>query len=277
MHIERTPDSRRTHWAHRVPVGVLAIAVLLAAVGAVRAANIAGTPGKDTLRGTAGADKLYGKGGNDKLYGRGGNDLLSGGTGNDVLVGGPGADRLSCGAGKDVAIADAKDRVARDCEVVKGIAAPSPPEQQPQPPPPPPPTQPPPAPAAAPVTAGSWKGATQNGNYVFFTVTSSRTVTGFRVNDVPDACTEGGELTGGVNFGDSTFTIQDNGSFAAQGSGDLTPQADGTTHWEVKLSGVFGSATASTGTYSENIVYRYQGSLYHCSSGTITWSAALQG
>jgi len=135
----------------------------------------------------------------------------------------------------------------------------------------------PPPPTEAPVTAGAWKGATQNGNYVFFTVTSSRTVTGFRVNDVPDTCAEGGELSGGVDFGGSTFTIQSDGSFAAQGSGDATPQGDGTTHYEVKLSGLFGSSTTSTGTYDESIVYKYQGSLYHCSSGAITWSATLQG
>ena len=44
-----------------------------------------------------------------------------------------------------------------------------------------------------------------------------------------------------------------------------------------KLGGLFGSATASSGTYSESIVYSYQGSLYHCSSGVISWSATLQG
>jgi len=135
----------------------------------------------------------------------------------------------------------------------------------------------PPPPTAAPVTAGSYQGQTQNGNYVFFNVTSGREVTAFRVNDLPDACAEGGELTGGVNFGDSTFTIGSDGSFAAQGNGDATPQGDGITHWEVKLNGNFGSATASTGTYSESIVYSFQGSLYHCSSGVISWSAALQG
>ena len=39
-----------------------------------------------------------------------------------MLVGGAGADRLVCGPGRDIAWADAKDRVAKDCEIVKGLS-----------------------------------------------------------------------------------------------------------------------------------------------------------
>jgi pimeloyl-ACP methyl ester carboxylesterase len=102
----------------------------LAFAGTLWAAVIPGGPGNDVLRGTSGADKLYGKGGNDRLLGRAGNDLLVGGPGKDVLTGGRGTDRLRCGPGRDTANADRRDRVAKDCEVVKGI---------PKPPPPPPP------------------------------------------------------------------------------------------------------------------------------------------
>ena len=130
---------------------------------------------------------------------------------------------------------------------------------------------------AVPVTAGAYKGATQNNNYVFFTVTPNRTVTGFRVNDLPDPCTEGGYLTGGEDFGNSTFTIQADGSFAAQGNYDPTPQGDGVTHWDGKIAGQFGAATAAAGTILMNYVFRYQGSLYHCSSGNVSWSATHQG
>jgi len=90
-------------------------AVLFTSSGSVFAATVLGTSGNDTLRGTAKADRLYGRGGNDTLYGRGGND---------VLVGGVGADRLVCGAGKDIVRADAKDKVAKDCEIVKGRPTP---------------------------------------------------------------------------------------------------------------------------------------------------------
>src|SRR5262249_6045384 len=123
-------------------------------------------------------------------------------NGNDTLRGGASADKLTCGPGQDIARGDAQDKIGADCEIVKGVASPSPaPAPAPQPPPAPAP------PAASPVTAGSWKGATQNGNYVFFTVTPGRTVTAFRVNDLPDPCAEGPILTGGEDFGNSTFTI----------------------------------------------------------------------
>jgi Ca2+-binding RTX toxin-like protein len=77
------------------------------------------------LRGTSAADKLYGNAGDDKLYGLAGNDYLNGGPGNDVLSGGPGADVLACGPGHDTALADAADKVAADCETVRGLPKPA--------------------------------------------------------------------------------------------------------------------------------------------------------
>ena len=103
----------------------LVIAVLTAALGGtVWAGTINGTAKSDVLRGGTRADKLFGRAGNDKLYGLAGNDVLNGGTGNDLLVGGPGADTLECGPGHDQAMADARDKVAKDCEVVKGLPKP---------------------------------------------------------------------------------------------------------------------------------------------------------
>jgi len=95
---------------------LLGIAALFAGSSSVLAATVLGTSRDDTLRGTAKADRLYGRGGDDTLYGRGGNDLL---------VGGPGADRLVCGPGRDIARADAKDTVAKDCEIVTGLPLPA--------------------------------------------------------------------------------------------------------------------------------------------------------
>ena len=51
-----------------------------------------------------------------------------------------------------------------------------------------------------PVAAGQYKGATQNGDYVFLTVLPNRTVTGFRVNNVTEHCNGGLRLTGGINW-----------------------------------------------------------------------------
>jgi hypothetical protein len=101
------------------------IAVLVAALsGTVWAGTVLGTAKDDILKGSAGADTLLGNAGNDKLYGLAGADVLNGGPGNDLLVGGPGADTLVCGPGRDQATADAKDKVAKDCEVVRGLPKP---------------------------------------------------------------------------------------------------------------------------------------------------------
>jgi lysophospholipase L1-like esterase len=93
------------------------VAPLLVA-GVAWAGTIVGTPRADVLRGTPRNDKLYGKAGNDRIFGYGGKDLL---------VGGPGADLLVCGKGRDIAIADKRDRVRKDCEVVRGRPKPKPP------------------------------------------------------------------------------------------------------------------------------------------------------
>jgi hypothetical protein len=129
-------------------VAALAFSALTLAAGSVWAATINGTARNDTLRGGARADKISGKAGDDKLYGAGGNDVLVGGAGSDILVGGVGADEIRCGPDRDTAIRDVQDKVAKDCEVVRG------PRPVPPPPPAPPePSPPPPAPApGAPAT-----------------------------------------------------------------------------------------------------------------------------
>jgi hypothetical protein len=115
----------------------------------VLASTIIGTAHDETLRGTPRADKLYGKAGNDKLYGLGGNDLL---------VGGAGADRLLCGPGRDTAQADVRDKVASDCETVKGLV---------------------PSPRPPPVTAGLYCGITSQDLVICFEIAggaSERTI-----------------------------------------------------------------------------------------------------
>lgn len=88
-----------------------------------------GTPRADVLVGSNEDDVIFGRGGADRIFGRGGNDRLSGGPGRDRIYGGPGrdlilargggADFVDCGPGKDVARADARDRV-KHCELVRG-------------------------------------------------------------------------------------------------------------------------------------------------------------
>lgn len=251
-------------------VASLLCGALLIASATVGAATITGTPGNDTLKGSVKADKLNGKAGNDKLYGAAGNDVLAGGAGNDLLVGGPGADTLSCGPGRDTASGDATDKIAKDCEVVKGVPKPQPPAP-PQPPPPPPP------PPVSPLTPGSYQGTTQNGNFVFLTVSADRSFTGLRVNDLPAECEGGGSLSGGEDFGDSRFRIRDDGTFEAEGTwdGSIVQGDFEFTHWDGRVAGRFDTATSVTGTIVMNYGLKYQGTALRCSSGEIRWSATL--
>ncbi len=64
-----------------------------------------------TLRGSQHGDVLRGRRGKDCLVGRGGPDRL--------LTRGGGADRVRCGPGRDLVRADARDRVADDCERIR--------------------------------------------------------------------------------------------------------------------------------------------------------------
>jgi hypothetical protein len=228
----------------RTPVLTAALTgALLVGVGAPLAATIIGTKGDDTLRGTPRADRLEGRGGDDRLYGRGGRDVLVGGRGDDVLVGGPGADRLACGPGRDVAWADARDRVARDCETVKGLG------------PPPPPTRP-----------GTYCGATSQGMSICLdvgTTSGIQVVARVRIS-VQTSCEPARHLaydytltTRAAVRGDRTF-----GSHVAFPGLDIT------------MAGAFGSArTSVTGSLRIQVVDLREGVEYRCDSGDVSWSA----
>src|SRR5207248_9961563 len=69
--------------------------------GALRAAQLFGGAGNDTITGGSGNDQLFGGTGNDIMLGKGGNDLLFVGDGNDTLVGGHGDDDICGGRGDD--------------------------------------------------------------------------------------------------------------------------------------------------------------------------------
>ena len=120
--------------------------------GAAGNDRLFGGSGRDYVYGGSGNDRIGGDSGNDDLRGQDGNDRITGSTGADRLDGGAGADHLSdfsgrdrfsggagndrieardrfnrgvadsvrCGSGGfDVAIVDARDIVARDCERVR--------------------------------------------------------------------------------------------------------------------------------------------------------------
>ena len=274
-------------------IAMLAGSSLLLVTATVGAATIRGSAGNDTLRGSARADKLFGLGGNDKLYGGAGNDVLVGGAGNDLLVGGPGVDTLSCGPGRDTASADAKDKVGKDCEVVKGIAV--------TPPPPPAsacsngkdddgdgkvdyPADPgctsasdtdetDPAPPPVAVVAGKYRGLIE-GNFLFFDVTSARAVTGFRSNYIREDCNGGVYIYGTVDWGSSVFPIANDGTFSATARSTGTVDNLPATFTD-SLTGRFDGSNNVTGTYTASAEFDYQGTHYTCTSGQKTWTASL--
>jgi hypothetical protein len=256
------------------------------------AVNVVGTNGSDVLRGTVSGDWINGKSGNDRLFGLGGNDILTGGPGTDFLDGGAGSDRLllrdgvrdrgTCGPGRDTVVADRIDVTKRDCEVVlrpdfKPPTTPPPPAPRPPPAPPPPPPPPPP-PAAIPVSPGSYKGATQTGNFVFFDVLENRAVRGWRVNDVRRPCDTGGTfIYGPVDLGNFSMAINQDGQFSTEGdynttivwdeNGDKSPAQ---AHY--RIAGVI-QGTAASGTILSTFSFARDGRQYRCSNGNETWTA----
>ena len=131
---------------------------------------------------------------------------------------------------------------------------------------------------SVPVTPGSYKGATQEGNYVFLTVTPNRAVTGFRVNDMPETCDGPIALTGGIDWTENTFTIRDDGSILATGSwtGSRKNGDAEWTNWDAKLTGIF-NGTSASGTIVVSDELNYKGKHYKCTTGEKKWTATFQG
>jgi hypothetical protein len=266
----------------RLQIGSLASSVLLIAAGTVWAATINGTPGNDTLRGGAAKDKLYGKGGNDRLYGRAGNDLLVGGSGHDVLVGGPGndllvgglgADKLSCGSGRDTANAGVKDKVATDCEVVKGI-----PTNPPPPPPSPPPLPPPPQPLPRP-QPGIYCGFTEQGPGLCVTTTADASaVMRLRTSSIVD-CTPVSRWTWTRTIFRVGAPILSDLSFSFSYTGPLTSSSTDVTNIQTSqfVKGVFRTDGKAEGTLAiSTISFDYQGQHYDCGQSPVRWSVTRQ-
>jgi len=132
---------------------------------------------------------------------------------------------------------------------------------------------------AVPVTPGSYQGATQNGNFVFFTLTANRTITGFRVNDLPETCDPGSlRIFGAIDFGNSAFPVSPDGHISAQGTwSGSNKQGDAEwTNWYASITGFFDNPTAVSGTIVEKDELNYKGTHYRCASGEIRWSATLR-
>jgi hypothetical protein len=131
-----------------------------------------------------------------------------------------------------------------------------------------------------PVTAGDYKGATQEGNYVYFTVRADRTILGFRVNALPCRCRPGGGwLEGGEDLGDTLITIRPNGTFAVTltwAGSERVGEVEWTNRY-VKVVGSFPTETTSKGTIVARYEFNERSVHYVCNSWTKNWTATLQG
>ncbi|HET6831340.1 MAG TPA: hypothetical protein VFH44_08335 [Solirubrobacterales bacterium] len=93
---------QRSRESNRTGKGRVAAGVVLAALSAVAAIQVAGAaPGKQPITGTGKAERLVGTRGPDVIRGRGGDDTLVGRARGDSLYGGRGLDTLRGGRGSD--------------------------------------------------------------------------------------------------------------------------------------------------------------------------------
>jgi hypothetical protein len=129
---------------------------------------------------------------------------------------------------------------------------------------------------AARVGPGSYQGATQNGNYVFFALGADRTITGFKVNDLPLLCDDGGRTVGGIDFGSDIFPVDSGGRISAESTWSSSVDDWHWTNVYAKVTGFFDNPTTVSGTIVWKGDLEYKGAHFRCSSGDIRWSATRQ-
>jgi hypothetical protein len=129
------------------------------------------------------------------------------------------------------------------------------------------------------VVAGSYKGQTQTGNFVFFTVSTNRTVNGWRVNDIRRTCSGGGYVFGSIDLGaNSAIPVDSSGRFSYQVNYDATLTAANGDKTPAKaffrVLGLIQGSSVS-GTVLSTYDFDRNGSHVTCSNGDETWTANL--
>jgi Tol biopolymer transport system component len=118
------PDSEPSSNTARTTTTVLPCTI----VGTFGNDAINGTRGRDVICARAGWDRINALGGNDSIDAGNGNDTIDAGKGRDTVFGGGGLDVIlvrdgqrdvvDCGTENDFVVADAVDRIAKNCEQV---------------------------------------------------------------------------------------------------------------------------------------------------------------
>jgi len=222
-------------------VAAVALSALLVA-GSGSAARIAGSSGGDRLRGTGKADVIYGKRGGDTLIGLGGND---------VLYPGPGADAVRCGSGRDTVHADWADTISRDCEVVRH---------------------------QSPAAVGAFSGtSSQNERVTFRVPAGGKTLTSFRINSLNQSCDPANHVAtfGPLDYGTAVYPLSQQGAFTASyvGPGTIGGYS---AKFQISTRGkVVGRSASGTARFDLSFT-DMDGTLYHCTSGDVTWTATIR-
>ena len=123
------------------------------------------------------------------------------------------------------------------------------------------------------MTAGNYQGLL-DGNFVFLTILSDRTVTGFRSNYLREDCNDDLYIYGTIDWGTSKFKIATDGTFSASSTGSGTVDDEPATFTDSVTGRVDG--TTVTGTVTGTAEFTYDGTPYRCSSGVKTYTATLQ-
>lgn len=121
------------------------------------------------------------------------------------------------------------------------------------------------------VTAGSYRGTTQNGDFVFFDVRADRTVSGFRINDMREDCDGPLYVFGPVNFGTAARPIQRDGSFSYEYDGPGTVGGSPAIYHIRVVGGI--RASAASGSALLSTEFDHEGRRWRCTTGTRTWTA----
>ena len=122
------------------------------------------------------------------------------------------------------------------------------------------------------MTAGNYQGLL-DGNFVFFQVSASRMISGFRSNYIREDCNDNVYIYGTVDWGSNPYPIAADGTFSF--SANSTGTVDGAPATFVDaVTGRF-SGTTVTGTYTASAEFDDGGTHYRCASGTKQWTASL--
>ena len=127
--------------------------------------------------------------------------------------------------------------------------------------------------------AGSYKGATTSGNFVFFDVLPDRRVKGWRVNDVRRPCDQPGfYIYGPIDVGTYAAPVDRDGRFPIEWSYDTSivwdENGDETPAKAHNRIAGYVQGSSAAGTVLSTFEFDRDGRHFRCSNGDESWTAS---